>query len=1027
MKQQYFNQQCPSFSPTNIGLDDETIPFGSLDLVNHARMDEMRLLNFIGAGLTQPSFDRISINERSLQNNNIEASNIKNTLQTNKSGDTIPISGSRNYLYGAKDAVSDLSNQTQGITFSSTVTSCNNSMPSTSVGNAANARKKRKYAYSKKQQAVSTSFSQPYTKRIIPRAYTVQERVLLKRKLEPKGVPKSKRCAKLKVKRISSKTENGNQLTPADKTSSQKLGVCFPDRKSVTLRDIGNTVKEPDRDMPSCSKKGLSRSKEVTYCDSPQLQGGSTCQTKSNNDGSNAQFSKRSEIGNVSAKKVAKKYKSSPKPKDSSGKGDKNRRNSSLGQVKVNKRGPNAAPYGSVKLERAKKVNDQLEKELTVLTELFATVLTSNLLGNQKELILIFNRMDRKYRYVCIKLFISERKWYNVFKFCKDFDIPLDKSEIPEMFAVFEKNNIVDTNYLEDDMQHLLECLDTSDLSGICDKFKLPKTAKKSTVTNPDSSDGRSNPDKSKLQTSKRLTIISNLLKCFSSSSSLSNTKNMLMDEIKYRMSKSMRISEAFYNAFFTTYVLATYTNPRLSNVQEYFTGMLKNNVVFPVYPIDNYTVFSTRNDFLEYIKARRYTRELELVSADHVQVLQISKTIFQELKSKESERIQEYLIEAPHLIQFTAKAVYINALSQCVDQLYTKFPNEVKEWLLYMIKEVNYKHRIGDWYCHLVWLFMRYIEPKNYDHAAELLIDVLQNNRQYLSEVQLYKLREKADQHLLTKQYKILQINHDRIVELLPKPIRVDNFPTTTLSEMEISSDISSNCRSNTKIPNMIKSAVAYYAKFFGYTGCWYRGGDLIKAIFTLFFYDIIYSERIIVSGAFISKNQCVPLDMGTKYFYLNRRQAIDNRIAEIEREWTDDMVIQFLEGQYDRHSHEFAVCEVGLVIQNKEFLKLIVQCTGRQVLAKICERLATDFSTYECGFPDLYLWNEKGECKFVTVKKKTDKLPVEQMLWIHYLNINQAQIEVCCIDSTDSKKKKGKNIINQPEPSTSYATPAT
>lgn len=141
----------------------------------------------------------------------------------------------------------------------------------------------------------------------------------------------------------------------------------------------------------------------------------------------------------------------------------------------------------------------------------------------------------------------------------------------------------------------------------------------------------------------------------------------------------------------------------------------------------------------------------------------------------------------APHLVRFTARAVYVSSLSSMTNKLFAKFPNQVKTWLEYMIKKVNFPHKIGHWYYHLIWLYMKYLKPFNYNRAAELLVDVLHLKGRHLSEVQLYRLRERGKRLLSTRKYKILQMNHDLIVHLLPKRIKVEEFPEETIDAKAI------------------------------------------------------------------------------------------------------------------------------------------------------------------------------------------------------------------------------------------------
>lgn len=152
---------------------------------------------------------------------------------------------------------------------------------------------------------------------------------------------------------------------------------------------------------------------------------------------------------------------------------------------------------------------------------------------------------------------------------------------------------------------------------------------------------------------------------------------------------------------------------------------------------------------------------------------------------------------------------------------------------------------------------------------------------------------------------------------------------------------------------------ALKYYLEELHYTGGTHCEGAIIKATFTLFFFDIIYSAKNSIPGTFVSKIQSVPLDMSSRYFYPNREEEIDKRLTEIESEWSDAKVMEFVKDNYEKHSHEYTVCEVGVTIKDIDFLQIIVECIGRQVLAKIYKRLVKNFREYSSGLPDLLVWN--------------------------------------------------------------------
>lgn len=134
-------------------------------------------------------------------------------------------------------------------------------------------------------------------------------------------------------------------------------------------------------------------------------------------------------------------------------------------------------------------------------------------------------------------------------------------------------------DYMGENVMLLLQRLDRKDLRGICDKFRLKKTIKT------------------------KEEMVKCLLKYSNTQSSLTihkSTKDLLMEEVQRRMGRCMRVSEAFRNAFDSMYMLGTFTNPKFKKVEDYFK--LYPKVIFPTFPIDEYTIFSSRSDFIGYV-----------------------------------------------------------------------------------------------------------------------------------------------------------------------------------------------------------------------------------------------------------------------------------------------------------------------------------------------------------------------------------------------------------------------------------------
>lgn len=158
----------------------------------------------------------------------------------------------------------------------------------------------------------------------------------------------------------------------------------------------------------------------------------------------------------------------------------------------------------------------------------------------------------------------------------------------------------------------------------------------------------------------------------------------------------------------------------------------------------------------------------------------------------------------------------------------------------------------------------------------------------------------------------------------------------------------------------NVENIALSHYIDSGQYTDGKHCEGSLIKALFTIYFWDLMYSPTKKVPATFLSKYQVVPLDMYTPHFYLNRKESIVQRLKDIEVEWSEEKLLIFARNQWLLHSKERGFYDVGL-IESEECLCLLIECIGRTLLSGIFSRLVKDVRQYSSGMPDLLIWNEK------------------------------------------------------------------
>lgn len=152
---------------------------------------------------------------------------------------------------------------------------------------------------------------------------------------------------------------------------------------------------------------------------------------------------------------------------------------------------------------------------------------------------------------------------------------------------------------------------------------------------------------------------------------------------------------------------------------------------------------------------------------------------------------------------------------------------------------------------------------------------------------------------------------------------------------------------------------AIRHYIDKKGFTEGLHCEGALIKTLFHVLFWDIIYSSGI--DFTFVCKMQILPLDFYCEDFYKNRKEQIDRRLSDIKNRWTQEYFRSFIMKTW------FTICKhkshfVLDYIKDGEKLCQIVNCIGRTIVSDICQRLVVNIRNYRAGMPDLFVYNENS-----------------------------------------------------------------
>lgn len=146
-----------------------------------------------------------------------------------------------------------------------------------------------------------------------------------------------------------------------------------------------------------------------------------------------------------------------------------------------------------------------------------------------------------------------------------------------------------------------------------------------------------------------------------------------------------------------------------------------------------------------------------------------------------------------------------------------------------------------------------------------------------------------------------------------------------------------------------------------------------LYRNLFGLLFWDVIYAP---LPGMFQHPFQMAPLDISTEYFFWNRKELFQERLAALHQQNLAEEVERAFRAHYGELS-PFVAWEA----YDLETLLFCVGVLGRPVLC-ILEHIAQYPRRHGRGLPDLLLWPE-GKALLVEVKGPGDQLQIEQLLW--------------------------------------------
>ena len=168
--------------------------------------------------------------------------------------------------------------------------------------------------------------------------------------------------------------------------------------------------------------------------------------------------------------------------------------------------------------------------------------------------------------------------------------------------------------------------------------------------------------------------------------------------------------------------------------------------------------------------------------------------------------------------------------------------------------------------------------------------------------------------------------------------------------------------------------SSCEYFSQF---GKCYYSENLWIKALFGLFFWEVIFAD---VSGAFSHPFQHRPHDLYEDDFCEVRKDLI-------EEVFNSDFTWEKGEGIFDEKfglSNSF----VAWNLVKKENLRLAIESFEEAQLKSIFREFLKDLRAKPKGFPDLILFPEQGGVELIEIKGPGDRLQKHQSTWLEFFD---------------------------------------
>ncbi|XP_048483739.1 fanconi-associated nuclease 1 [Plutella xylostella] len=359
-------------------------------------------------------------------------------------------------------------------------------------------------------------------------------------------------------------------------------------------------------------------------------------------------------------------------------------------------------------------------------------------------------------------------------------------------------------------------------------------------------------------------------------------------------------------------------------------------------------------------------------------------------------------------LQRFTPASIYLKIMDIGIADLKRKKCPEnslfAVEVLNCLLAQTFKQYKKGDWYAEKALILHSYLSKP--EEAAKVLIEGFEAD---ISDIAKDCMRPRAKKIAHQKNIHLDDNTRQTLLAFSTKEtIMENNIPSIHFYKQPLDNPTKGKIMFETKTENgritqgVEEYAISEYILSGEYTHGHHCEGAIFSTLFSLLFWDIIYSVPATAPGVFLCRYQRFPLDMHTEDFYNNRREAIEERLRVIENASEEELIDMMWQVWDTRPEYELSGISRSL---GWDCVAGAAGCLRGARAAAVCRRVAPRRVS---GAPDLVLYHEgTRQIKFVEVKSDMDKPSLRQIQWMQFLLAHDIPTEFCYVGANTTRQR--------------------